>query len=481
MNKDIRPLTVKAKDTILKAMQAINAGGIGLALIEDEKGKYFGLVTDGDIRRSLLAGVDLHDSIGLVARKDSVTVLEGMPYEKIFSMMNKTICHIPILDKKRRIKDLAHFSYKKDIPIARPFLKGNELKYVTECILGNWISSQGKYVVEFEKRFCEFCKTKYSLATSSGTVALHLALVSLGIGPGDEVIVPSFTFIATANAVTYTGAKPVFVDSEADTYNIDPMKIEKSITSRTKAIILVHLYGQPAKMDEIMRIARRHNFYVIEDAAEAHGAVYKSKRVGSISDIGCFSFFGNKIVTTGEGGMIVTNNAKVYKNAKVLRDHGMSLNKKYWHDRVGFNYRMTNIQAAIGCAQMEKVELILEEKQNIACMYKKYLSKLEHLVLPPEKSWSKNVFWVYPIVISPSRATKGLLRDKIIKLLEQDNIDARPFFYPIHLMPPYRLKKKFPIAERISKNGIMLPSYVGIQEKEIKRICSVVKKSIVKL
>jgi len=481
VSMEIHKFTVNTEDTILRTMHAINEGGIGVAVIEDKDKKYFGLVTDGDVRRALLDGVDLHEPVKSIARKDAVTASEKTSYESIFSLMNEKIRHIPIIDAKGRAKDLVYFSYRKEIPVAKPFLRGNELKYVTECILGNWISSQGNYVNELERRFSEFCGVDYSLAVSNGTVALHLALVCLGIKRGDEVIVPSLTFIATANAVTYTGAKPVFVDSECDTYNIDPRKIEKAVTRRTKAIIPVHLYGQPAKMDEIMAIARKHKIHVVEDAAEAHGAEYKQKKVGSIGDIGCFSFFGNKIITTGEGGMVVTNNHKIYQKARILRDHGMSLEKKYWHEQVGFNYRMTNVQAAIGCAQMEKVEVILKEKQKIARMYKKYLSPDSRLILPQEFDWSKNVYWMYPVTFKTTGKNKENVRNKIIEFLAQDSIGARPFFYPIHTMPPYYSKSRLPVAESVSENGIVLPAYMGMQEKEIQRICNLIKTTLDKI
>lgn len=475
MKINFRVFTVSASDTILKTMKAINEGGIGLALVEDENRKYLGLITDGDIRRALLGGADLHDSIRQITGKDSVTASAGTPYATILSMMTEKIRHIPILDQEGRIQDVAYFSYRQEIPIARPSLKGNELKYVTECIIGNWISSNGKYVREFERRFSDFCAAQYGLAVSNGTVALHLALASLGIGRDDEVIVPSLTFIATANAVAYTGARPVFVDSEADTWNIDPEKIEEVITPNTKAIIPVHLYGQPAKMDEIMTIARKYDLYVIEDAAEAHGAEYKGKKVGPIGDIGCYSFFGNKIITTGEGGMLITNDRKIYDKAKILRDHGMSLNKKYWHDFIGFNYRMTNIQAAIGCAQMEKIDSILEEKQKIAQIYKKYLSGAEQLILPPDNDWSKNVYWMYPVLINKYDESEKNMRDTVLMTLQQENIESRPVFFPIHHMPPYASEITLPTAERISNNGIVLPSYVGIQEDEIQRICKIIR------
>ncbi|MDP3789898.1 MAG: DegT/DnrJ/EryC1/StrS family aminotransferase, partial [Candidatus Omnitrophota bacterium] len=242
----------------------------------------------------------------------------------------------------------------RKIPVSEPLLKGNELKYLTKCIKSNWISSAGNYVERFEKKFSRCCEAGYGIACTSGTTALHLALTGFGIGRGDEVIIPTFTMIATANAVSYTGAKPVLVDSEPRTWNIDPAKIEEKITRRTKAIIAVHTYGHPAEMDRIRAIAKRYRLFVIEDAAEAHGAEYKGKRAGSIGDAACFSFYANKIITTGEGGMITTNNKKFAEFTGNLRDHAFSKERHFWHKYLGYNYRMTNLQAAVGLAQAER-------------------------------------------------------------------------------------------------------------------------------
>lgn len=362
------------------------------------------------------------------------------------------------------------------IPMAKPHLGGKEFEYVNECLTTGWISSQGKFVKEFEKRMADYIGVQYGVATSNGTTALHLVLHSLGIGPGDEVIVPTLTFIATANAVHYTGAKPIFVDSEKDTWNIDPALVEQAITARTKAIIPVHLYGQPCKMDEIMDIAKRHNLYVIEDAAEAHGAEYKGRKAGSIGDVACFSFFGNKIITTGEGGMILTNDQNLCEKMMILRDHGMSKEKRYWHPQVGFNYRLTNIQAAIGCAQLERIDRILKEKRCIKDTYNRHFESYSKIILPPDNVWSKNVYWMYTVLLNENKTIPR--RDYLIDALKKCNIESRPIFYPIHTMPPYYSRASYPVAEMISRNGISLPSYVGLREEDIARICDAVKNSI---
>jgi perosamine synthetase len=296
----------------------------------------------------------------------------------------------------------------------------------------------------------------------------------LGIREGDEVILPDLTFVATANAVKYTGAKPVLVDSEKTTWNLNPALIEERITPRTKAIIAVHLYGHPAKMDEILSISRKHNLFLIEDACEAHGALFKGKKIGSIGDIGVFSFYGNKIITTGEGGMIVTNNRKIYDRVKLLRDHAMSRSKKYFHSEVGFNYRLTNIQAAIGLAQLENIEHIIKRKIEIAHIYNKKLEDLEEIDLPPEEAWAKNVYWMYSILVKEQE------RNRLIKGLSSIGIETRPFFIPMHRLPPYRTIKRFPVSDKLSKCGINLPCFVEITPKQINYICDKVKELLIK-
>jgi len=348
------------------------------------------------------------------------------------------------------------------IPLAKPVFGLAEWENLSTCLTTGWISSQGKFVKEFEDNFAKWVGCRYGVATTSGTTALHLALVATGLKEGDEVIVPVLTFIASANVVKYCGAKPVFVDAHPGYWNIDPNKIKEKITQRTKAIMPVHLYGHPCDMGPIMQLAGMYGLWVIEDCAEAHGAKYNNQMVGSIGDIGCFSFYANKIITTGEGGICTTNNRDLYEHMVLLRDHGMSKTKKYWFDEVGFNYRITNLQAAVGLGQMSKLESILKERERIKMDYDSYLGTAK-----PSYGWAKDVCWLYTTLVNN--------RDKVIEALAKEDIDSRPMFYPLTQMPPYFSKEGFPMAESISRRGITLPTYIGLEKCDIKRICKIVK------
>lgn len=355
------------------------------------------------------------------------------------------------------------------IPVAQPVLGKEEEDLVLEGIRSGWVSSAGKYIQEFENAFAKFCNTKYGVTTSNGTTALHLALAAAEIGPEDEVLIPSMTFVATANAVSYTGATPIFIDSELETWNIDPEKIKEKINPHTKAIIPVHLYGHPAEMGMIMKIAKKYGLLVIEDAAEAHGALYRGKKVGSIGDAGCFSFYGNKIITTGEGGMIVTNNKSFADKVRMLRDHGASKKRKFYHPKLGFNYRMTNLQAALGLAQMRRIDEFIKRKIEIAAIYEELLKPLvPKVTLQPRASWAKNVYWMYSILVN-GRGKKN--RDFLIKELRKEKIDSRPFFFPIHATPRYKTGEKLVNTEYLGHAGMNLPSSVNLEKDKIEFIC----------
>jgi len=360
----------------------------------------------------------------------------------------------------------------KFIPVSEPSITEKEISYVLEALRSGWVSSLGEYIERFERKFAEFVGTKYVLTTSNGTTALHLALVTFGIGDEDEVIVPDLTFIATANAVAYIGAKPILVDIDPETWCIDPEAIKRKITSKTKAIIPVHLYGHPADMDAINEIAKEYGLFVLEDAAEAHGAEYKGKKVGSLGHAAAFSFYGNKIITTGEGGMITTNDEKFYERARYLRDQAMSKEKRYWHTDIGFNYRMTNIQAALGLAQLERIEELIDKKRQIFKWYKEYLGDIEGIRLNPEKEWAKNVYWMVCLILDKDF---GLSRDELMLKLKEKGIDTRPFFYPISHMPMYNDGTINNVAYKISQRGLNLPSGVNLKKEKVEYISKTIK------
>ena len=357
------------------------------------------------------------------------------------------------------------------IPISQPSIGEKEIEYVLDAVKSGWVSSLGKYIDMFEKKFATYCGTKYALTTSNGTTALHLALISLGITAADEVIIPDLTFVATGSAVKYIGAKVVTVDIDEDTLCISPEGIEKAITSKTKAIIPVHLYGHPANMDQINKIANKYNLFVVEDAAEAHGAEVNGKKVGSLSDAGVFSFYGNKIITTGEGGMITTNNEDLYKKMGYLRDHAMSKEKRYWHTDVGFNYRMTNLQAALGVAQFERIEELLAKKKKIFGWYQDGLEYVKNVKLNHQAPWTKNVYWM--VCLEIEKYTE-MQRDEFIHKLKVRDIDSRPYFYPVSDMPMYD-EANTPITHKVYQKGLNLPSYFDITKDEVEYVCKTIK------
>lgn len=475
--EQIAAMSLSASGSIRDAMQAIDRGTLGTALlIEPQTGCLAGLVTDGDIRRALLAGHGMESPVAAVPRPEPKTARAGMSAEDITALFSQPVRVVPLLDEASHVVDLAVFDQRARLPVAAPWLGEKELQYVAECVLSGWVSSAGKFVTRFEEMFAQFCGTRYAVATSNGTTALHLAMLAAGIGPGDEVVVPSLTFIATANAVTYTGAQPVFVDSELGTWNMDPGLIEAAITPRTKAIVPVHLYGHPADMDPIVETAARHGLTIVEDAAEAHGARYKGRRVGSIGAMGIFSFYGNKIITTGEGGMVVTDRDDLAEKVRILRDHGMSPQRRYWHPFLGYNYRMTNMQAALGVAQMEKVDDILRAKRQMAARYRQGLDHTPGITLPPEAEWAENIFWLYSILVDSHQ--HGVTRDQLMNALQEQAIETRPLFPPIHQQPIYARQQSLPVAEMLSQTGLSLPSAVMLRADDIDRVTGAINRVI---
>lgn len=403
------------------------------------------------------------------------------PAELTLEEMGELAQFIPAADPEvklryRPIPDFEETTRREIIPVCEPALTGNELKYVQQAVETNWISSQGSFIRDFEARFAEACGARFGIACANGTVAMHLALAALGLEPGDEVILPTFTMIATINAVTYCRATPVLVDSEPNYWQMDIEQVAAKITPRTKAILPVHIYGHPVDMDPLMELARRHGITVIEDAAEAHGAEYKGRRCGSLGDAAGFSFYGNKIITTGEGGMITTNNRELARLCWNLRDHAFSTERHFWHRYIGFNYRMTNLQAAVGLAQVEQMASLVEARRRNAAEYTSRLQDIPGLTLPPQAPWAKNVYWMYGILVD--REQFGMSRDELRQALAEHGVETRTFFIPMHCQPVYWQTfkgQRYPVAERLCRDGMYLPSASSLTLAEIEYVTDVIR------
>lgn len=368
------------------------------------------------------------------------------------------------------------------IPVSRPFLGDEEIQFVTDAVSKGEISGTfGKYISKFEDEFSHYCGVKYGVSTSNGTTALHVAIAALGIGPGDEVLVQTLSNMATVFAVYYTGAKPVAIDIEGDTWNLDSSLMESKITSKTRAVIVVHLFGHSVDMDPVLRIARKYNLFVIEDCAQAHGAEYKGKRVGSFGDLACFSFYANKIITTGEGGMVVTDSKEISDKVRSLHSFSYGRGKnKFMHEAVGFNYRMSNVIAALGCAQLGKIDDVIGMKRKMADFYTKGLSEIPALQLPIEKDYAKNVYWMYHVVLNGQGEGQ---RAEVMAELRDKGIETRESFVPfnqqqIFIQGGLVRKDECPVANYIGENGFYLPSGPVISEEEqewvIKALCSII-------
>ena len=366
------------------------------------------------------------------------------------------------------------------IPVCEPMLAGNEIEYVTEAVTTGWISSSGKYVGQFEEAFSSYCGCRYGVAVCNGTVALHLALTALGIGEGDEVIIPSFTMIATAYAICYTGAVPVFVDADKNTWNIDVSLIEDKITPKTKALIPVHIMGNPCDMDAIKSIADKHGLYIVEDAAEEHGAEYKGKKTGSFSDIACFSFFANKNITTGEGGMVVMNDEELYKKCKYHKNMCFPLDapRNYLHNDIGFNYRMSNLHAAIGLAQTELADKYRDLRIANAKLYYENLKDCPGIIFQIDEKDSLNVHWMNSIIVDSEKY--GHTSDELIGHLKSNGIDTRLLFNGMHRQKALKdygcdCGGDYPVTDMLSDNGFYLPSASDLGSDKIEYISSVIK------
>ena len=478
MSKDIQRNLLPLAASLREALALLNQGVSGAVFLVDGAGMLCGLFTDGDIRRALLAGAALDDDAVRWMNRKFTSGRASASHEENLRLLSKSIRHLPILDDAGRPVEFLSWAEIWKLPVTQPSLGGNELKYVSDCIATSWISSQGSYVTQFEQAFADFHSVPAALTVSNGTTALHLVLVALGIGPGDEVIVPDLTFAASANVVIHCGATPVLADVDAQTWTLDPADFARKVTLRTKAVMPVHLYGHPCDMDPIMEIARQHGLFVVEDCAEALGAKYKGRLVGTFGDAGCFSFFANKVITTGEGGMVFAANRELHHRMHVLRDHGMEKGRRYWHIHPGFNYLMTNIQAAIGLAQMERIDFFLDRHREIARHYTERLRGLPGIVLPPEESWAANIYWLYSILIDETRA--GLGRDQLARWLADHGVETRQLFYPLHIQPPYpkAADAEFPISTQLSARGLSLPTSKDLEPAQIDRVCDAIEQAV---
>jgi perosamine synthetase len=364
------------------------------------------------------------------------------------------------------------------IPVAAPDLSGNEEKYVVDAIRSSWISSTGPYIDRFERQFADLCGTRAAIGVCNGTVALHLALLALDVRPGDEVLVPSLTYIATANACRYVGAEPVFVDVDPETWCIDPKLLEASITRRTKGIIPVHLYGHPADMDAINHVAAVHGLWVVEDAAEAHLAKYKGRTTGSLAPVATFSFYGNKIFTSGEGGALTLSDTQLELRTRTLRGQGVDPNRRYFFPVTGYNFRITNVAAAMLCAQIERRDQIIARRRQIFAAYRQALEGIGGIGFQPIARWAEPAPWLFCITVDEEY---GRSREELMALLAEQGIDTRPFFLSLHKLPPFREESRrrgesLPVTDRLSDSGINLPTYSTLSDADIQRIATLIRK-----
>ncbi|MET1412996.1 aminotransferase class V-fold PLP-dependent enzyme [Roseibium sp. HPY-6] len=466
---------ISEADTLRRGAELMNSGVGGIILVLDEDGCMIGTLTDGDLRRAVLAGADLDDPIGPHANRKFTFATAGESRQQMLSKLNDVIRHLPVLKDGRPV-DLLSWKDLWWLPVAEPNLAGNELKYVADCVNTSWISSQGSYVVQFEKMFADFVAVEHALTTSSGTTALQLAMAALGIGPGDEVIVPAVTFGATANAAIQVNARPVFVDVDA-VGCLCPEAFADAVTERTKAVVPVHLFGHACDMDRIGSIAKERGILVIEDCAEALGAHWNGRPVGSFGDAAAFSFFANKIITTGEGGMVVCPDPELADRMRLLRDHGMQRDRRYWHLEPGFNFRMTNIQAAIGVAQMEQVDTFLAHRRALASVYENALRDVPGVELPQGHAGSESVPWLFLILVDAST------RDRLITALKAVGVDTRAVFPSLHVQPAFgsEVPGRLPTAELFSDRGLCLPLSNRMTVAEVERTVSSLRDELKKM
>jgi perosamine synthetase len=371
------------------------------------------------------------------------------------------------------------------IPVNEPLVDGREVEYVVDCLRSGWISSAGRFLTELEQRWAAYCGRRYGIAVSNGTAALQLSVACLGLQPGDEVIMPTFTIISCALAVIYNGGRPVLVDSDPRTWVMDVARLREKIGPKTRAIMPVHIYGHPVDMHPVLALAEQHRLAVVEDAAEAHGAEYLSarntssptwRRCGSFGTLSCFSFYANKLITTGEGGMVLTDDLELAEKARSLRNLAFQADRRFYHRELGFNFRLTNLQAAVGLAQLERMDAIVARKRWIGEQYASRLKTRQNLLLPTEEVWARSVYWMYGVVVSEQT---GMDARRFAEALKQKGIETRPFFLGMHEQPALLqrglfIDESYPVAERLARQGLYLPSGLALTEEQIDEVCNAV-------
>lgn len=363
------------------------------------------------------------------------------------------------------------------IPVSEPLIGDNVLPLVRECVETGWISSEGRFIPEFERKWAEFCGVEYGVAVSNGTTALQVAVAALKLEPGSEIIMPAYTIISCAIAIIEAGCVPVLVDCEPDTWCMNLDEVEAKITARTRAVMPVHMFGHPVDMRRLMQLAAKHRLFVVEDAAESHGAEVEGRRVGGIGNMGCFSFYANKIITTGEGGMVVTNDREFADRLRSLRNLGFRKDRRFLHTEIGHNYRLTNLQAAVGVAQVERVADHVEQKRWMAARYREGLAGLNQIALPVERNWAKNVYWMYGLVLADDVPFDAI---EFARRLRNRGIDTRPFFLGMHEQPVFHDRglfkgEKHPVSERLARRGLYVPSGLRLTQSQIDRVCDSVR------
>jgi perosamine synthetase len=484
VNKNLEKFIIKLPVSLNQVLKKINYNAKGVVFVINRKNKLVGSISDGDIRRAIL-----NNKLNKIIKKKSsiinlkpIYLASDSNIEVIFEAFNKKFKNvkcIPLVNNSKEIVELSFFDKIKRYPIAEPQIGVSEISNVLSALKSSWISSRGPFISQFEKSFSKYLGGGYAVAVSSGTTALQAGINALGLGKGDEILVPNFTFAASINSIINAGCIPKLVDIERETWTIDVRQIEKKITKKTKAIMPVHIYGQPCRIDEIKKISKKYNLLVIEDCAESVGAKYKGRLVGLDYDCSCFSFFANKTITTGEGGMAVFKDRKHEEQARLIVNHGMNPKKKYYHEIVGNNFRMTNIQASIGVAQIKKIKKLLLERKKIVTQYNNYFKNIKDVELLPSNNWSKNSLWLYTLLLKNASQQK---RDLLVNNLINLGIDCRPGFGPLNKMKPYKkyANGNYKVSNLIASQTISLPSF-NLSKLDVNYIIKIFKQEFEKI